>query len=52
MKKTVALIFGGVGVERYVSMASAYNLLGLIDKDKYNILPVGIGERGDFYIYK
>lgn len=52
MKKTVALIFGGEGFEHRISEMSAANLYGIIDKARYEILPVGISIDGYWYIYR
>ncbi len=52
-KRRIALIFGGEGVEREISEASAENLARLIDKtgEDIEILPVGIMPNGKWYIY-
>ena len=43
MKKTnVCILFGGISPEHEVSLRSAESVLNNIDKEKYNILPVGI----------
>ncbi len=49
MKKSVALIFGGEGCERDVSLRSAKSIYEMIDKEKYSVLPVYISENGDWY---
>ena len=41
MKKTVALIFGGEGAERKISEISAANLNSYIDRQTYDVLPIG-----------
>ena len=51
MKKTVALIFGGEGYERHISELSAYNLFAMIDKSKYDLLKIGITDKGEWYFY-
>jgi len=51
MKRTVALIFGGEGVEHQISEASARNIASLIDTDTYDLLLVGITRCGEWYIY-
>ena len=45
-KKTVALIFGGTGCERDISVLSAKNLYPYFDKGKFRVLPVFIDESG------
>jgi len=50
MKKTVALIYGGEGKERGVSKRSAEALFSLIDKKKYEILPIFISDDGGWYV--
>ncbi len=52
-KKRIALIFGGEGVEREISEASAENLARLIDQtgEDIEILPIGITANGKWYIY-
>ena len=50
MKKTVALIFGGEGMEREISELSARNLYSLIDKEKYTVVGIYINENGEWYI--
>ena len=49
MKKSVALIFGGEGCERDISIRSAKCIYEMIDKEKYSVLPVYISENGDWY---
>lgn len=51
MKKTVAVIFGGRSSEYGVSLQSAHSVLTQINKDKYDVLPVGISEKGIWYHY-
>lgn len=48
MKKKVALIYGGEGVERDISKRSAKNLYSLIDKEKYDVLPIEISSDGNW----
>ena len=50
MKKTVALIFGGEGCERDVSIAGAENLYSMINKELYEILLVFIADDGSWFI--
>ena len=46
MKETIAVLFGGQSSEHVVSCMSAANVIDQIDKDKYNILLIGITEEG------
>ena len=50
MKKRIALIFGGEGRERSISLLSARRVSKLIDKNKYEIVPVFISHKGDWYV--
>lgn len=50
-KKTVAVIFGGQSSEHEVSRTSAVMMLHALDKEKYQVLPVGITKRGQWLIY-
>ena len=45
-KPTVLLIYGGVGVERDVSVMSAQNLYSLLDKNEFEPLPIFISRSG------
>ena len=49
MKLTVAIIFGGKSTEHEVSIISALQAIENIDKNKYNVLPVYMSKKGDFY---
>ena len=51
MKKTIALIFGGEGIEHEISEKSAYTLYTFINKNLYAPLPIGIKEDGRMYAY-
>lgn len=51
MKKNVCIIFGGASSEHEVSCVSAYNVISNIDKEKYNLLLVGIKKSGESYLY-
>ena len=42
----VAVIFGGRSGEHQVSLVSAQGIMGAIDRDKYDVLPVGITKEG------
>ncbi len=52
MKKwNVCILFGGISPEHEVSLRSAESVLNQIDKEKYNIFPVGITKEGSWYYY-
>ena len=50
MKKKIALIYGGEGKEKGVSKRSAEALYSLIDREKYEVIPVFISECGGWFI--
>ena len=45
-KMRVAIVFGGKSGEHEVSLASARSIMKALDKDRYDILPVGITKSG------
>ena len=49
MKRSVALIFGGEGCERDISIRSAKGIYEMIDRERFSVLPVYISESGDWY---
>ena len=52
MKKlSVCILFGGMSPEHEVSLRSAESVLNNIDKEKYNIFPVGITKSGDWILF-
>ena len=52
MKKlNVCVLFGGVSPEHDVSLRSAEAVLNNMDKEKYNIFPVGITKEGQWFLY-
>ena len=52
MKKlSVCVLFGGVSPEHEVSLRSAESVLNNLDKEKYNIFPVGITKTGEWILY-
>ncbi len=52
MKKlSVCVLFGGISPEHAVSLRSAEYVLNCLDKDKYNVFPVGITEKGDWVLF-
>ena len=50
-KKTVAVIFGGCSPEYEVSLNSSYSIIEAIDRDKYEIILLGITRQGVWYRY-
>ena len=52
MKKlSVCILFGGISPEHEVSLRSAEAVLNNIDKEKYNIYPVGITKEGEWILF-
>jgi D-alanine-D-alanine ligase len=45
-KPRVAIVFGGRSTEHAISCVSAGSVLSAIDRDKYDVLPVGISREG------
>lgn len=52
MKKKLAVIFGGKSSEYSVSLHSAGSLIHSLHKDLYDIIYVGINEKGEWYLYE
>ena len=50
-KIKTAIIFGGYSSEYKVSLKSAHNVIENIDKDKYDLILIGITEKGKWYTY-
>ena len=50
-KKKIAVLFGGYSSEYGISLKSSYSVLKYMDKDKYEPIPIGITENGDWYRY-
>ncbi|MGV8906589.1 MAG: D-alanine--D-alanine ligase family protein [Acetobacterium sp.] len=50
-KINVGVIFGGQSGEHEVSRVSAYNVLGVINREKYDIVTIGITKKGKWYLY-
>lgn len=50
--KTICVLFGGKSSEFYVSCKSAYTIITHIPREKYKVLPVGITQQGDWYLYE
>lgn len=52
MKKlNVCILFGGMSPEHEVSLRSAESVLNNIDKESYNIFPVGITREGEWILF-
>lgn len=51
MKKSVLVLFGGRSSEHEVSLKSATTILNSMDKEKYEIHPVGITKEGKWLLY-
>ena len=49
MKTNVAVFFGGRSVEHEISILSAIQAIGALDKNKYEITPVYISKQGVWY---
>ena len=50
-KLNVCVLFGGISPEHEVSLRSAESVLNNLNKEKYNIFPVGITKKGDWILY-
>lgn len=50
-KLTVAVLFGGASTEHDVSQLSVTSVLRELDRDKYELLPVGITRSGEWFLY-
>lgn len=47
----VAIIFGGCSSEYEVSLNTVTSVLNNIDKEKYEIITIGINKKGEWYLY-
>ena len=50
-KKNVCILFGGISPEHEVSLRSAESVLNEIDKQRYNLFPVGITKAGQWLLF-
>ncbi|MBK5244163.1 MAG: D-alanine--D-alanine ligase [Eubacteriaceae bacterium] len=50
-KLNIGVVFGGQSGEHEVSRVSAYNVLGVINREKYNVVTIGITKKGKWYLY-
>lgn len=49
-KPRVAILFGGRSSEHAVSCVTAAGVLGAIDRDKYDVVPIGIARNGQWVL--
>ena len=49
--KKIGVIFGGMSTEHEVSISSGTSIISRLDKQKYEILPIYISKRGEWYKY-
>ena len=52
MKTKVGIIFGGCSSEYDVSLVSVTSVIKNINKEKYDVVLIGITILGDFYLYQ
>lgn len=50
-KLNIGVIFGGKSGEHEVSLMSAASVMRAMDKEKYNIIPIGITKEGSWMLY-
>lgn len=50
MKLKVAILFGGKSTEHEISIISAIQAIGHINKDKYEVIPVYMTKNNDYYV--
>ena len=51
MKKRICVLFGGNSTEYEISLKSVTSVINNLDKEKYEILPVGITKDGKWRLY-
>ena len=51
-KPTLCVVFGGESSEYEVSLRSAYNVLSLLNTEKYELITVGINKKGEWYLFE
>jgi D-alanine-D-alanine ligase len=49
-KPRVAVLFGGRSSEHAVSCVTAAGVLGAINRDKYEVIPIGIAKSGQWVL--
>ncbi len=52
MKKRICVLFGGESTEYEISLRSAYSVIQNLDKNKYEIIAVGITKDGRWFLYE
>ena len=50
--KNICVLFGGKSSKFYVSCNSSYTIINNIPREKYNVIPVGITQEGDWYLFE
>ena len=50
-KITLGVLFGGVSSEHDISTVSAKGILSAIDKEKYNLVLLGITKEGRWFLF-
>ena len=50
MKLKIAVLFGGKSTEHEISIISAIQAIGYINREKYDVIPVYITKNNDFYV--
>lgn len=50
MKIKVGVLFGGKSVEHEISVISAIQAIGYLDKSKYDVIPIYITKNNEFYV--
>lgn len=51
-KLRVAVLFGGKSAEHEVSLQSAKNVISALDRQKYELILIGIDKTGQWYLYE
>ena len=51
-KIKLGVIFGGISTEHEVSIVSGTSVIKNLNKDKYDIYPIYIDKKGDWFKYK
>lgn len=49
-KLKIGVLFGGKSAEHEVSLQSARNVIGMLDKKKYEVIPIGIDKNGKWLL--
>ena len=50
MKIKVGVLFGGKTVEHEISIISAIQAMGYLNRDKYDVIPIYITKNNEFYV--